>query len=94
MRKRWVSRDNVNVHRSAANIIVSKSRAARGSLCNVLLSGVLAYRETVILADSPVEAVSISIVLHTERLEYGALIFHVYRPDAVFQYIRWLSNVP
>ena len=37
-------RDNVNVHRAAANIIVSKSRAARGSVCNVLLSGVLAMR--------------------------------------------------
>ena len=31
-------RDNVNVHRAAAKIIVSKSRAARGSVCNVLLS--------------------------------------------------------
>ena len=31
-------RDNGNVHRAAANIIVSKSRAARGSVCNVLLS--------------------------------------------------------
>ena len=30
--------DNVNVHRAAANIIVFKSRAARGSVCNVLLS--------------------------------------------------------
>ena len=29
--------DNVNVHRAAAKIIVSKSRAARGSVCNVLL---------------------------------------------------------
>ena len=29
---------NGNVHRAAANIIVSKSRAARGSVCNVLLS--------------------------------------------------------
>ena len=34
----FVERDNVNVHRAAANIIVSKSRAARGSVCNVLLS--------------------------------------------------------
>ena len=34
-------RDNGNVHRAAAKIIVSKSRAARGSVCNVLLSGVL-----------------------------------------------------
>ena len=33
--------DNVNVHRAAAKIIVSKSRAARGSVCNVLLSGAL-----------------------------------------------------
>ena len=33
-----VERDNGNVHRAAANIIVSKSRAARGSVCNVLLS--------------------------------------------------------
>ena len=29
---------NGNVHRAAANIIVSKNRAARGSVCNVLLS--------------------------------------------------------
>ena len=30
-------RDNGNVHRAAAKIIVFKSRAARGSVCNVLL---------------------------------------------------------
>ena len=30
-------RDNGNVHWTAANIIVFKSRAARGSMCNVLL---------------------------------------------------------
>ena len=35
-----LKRDNVNVHRAAANIIVSKSRAARGSVCNVLLCAV------------------------------------------------------
>ena len=29
--------DNVYVHRAAAKIIVSKSRAARGSVCNVLI---------------------------------------------------------
>ena len=34
---RDVERDNVNVHRAAANIIVSKSHAARGSVCNGLL---------------------------------------------------------
>ena len=33
-----LARDNVNVHRAAAKTIVSKSRAARGSVCNVLLS--------------------------------------------------------
>ena len=33
-----VRRHNVNVHRAAAKIMVSKSRAARGSVCNVLLS--------------------------------------------------------
>ena len=33
-----IKRDNGNVHRAAAKIIVSKSRAARGSVCNVLLS--------------------------------------------------------
>ena len=32
--------DNGNVHRAAAKTIVSKSRAARGSVCNVLLSRV------------------------------------------------------
>ena len=31
--------DNVNVHRAAAKIIVFKSRAARGSVCIVLLCG-------------------------------------------------------
>ena len=30
--------DNGSDHRAAAKIIVSKSRAARGSVCNVLLS--------------------------------------------------------
>ena len=33
-----IERNNGNVHRAAANIIVPKSRAARGSVCNVLLS--------------------------------------------------------
>ena len=41
--------DNVNVHRAAAKIIVSKSRAARGSVCNVLLS-IFAEREVEFLA--------------------------------------------
>ena len=36
--------DNGNVHRAAANIIVSKSRAARGSVCNVLLSAEIGFR--------------------------------------------------
>ena len=35
-----LKRDNGNVHRAAANINASKSRAARGSVCNVLLSAV------------------------------------------------------
>ena len=38
--RRFARHDNGNVHRAAANIIVSKSRAARGSVCNVLLSRV------------------------------------------------------
>ena len=33
-----LERYNGNVHRAAANINVSKSRAARGFVCNVLLS--------------------------------------------------------
>ena len=33
--------DNGNVHRAAAKIIVSKSRAARGSVCNPLLSAAI-----------------------------------------------------
>ena len=33
----YVKWGNGNVHRAAANIIVFKSRAARGSVCNVLL---------------------------------------------------------
>ena len=39
-----VEPDNVNVHRAAAKIIVFKSRAARGSVCNVLLCRDLYYR--------------------------------------------------
>ena len=31
-----LQRDNGNVHRAAANINASQSRAARGSVCNVL----------------------------------------------------------
>ena len=38
--------DNGNVHRAAANIIVSKSRAARGSVCNVLLFRVFLQQAT------------------------------------------------
>ena len=34
---KFVEPDNGNVHRAAAKDIVSKSRAARGSVCNVLL---------------------------------------------------------
>ena len=41
--------DNVNVHRAAAKINVSKSRAARGSVCNVLLSRGLPGEVTVAL---------------------------------------------
>ena len=33
--------DNVNVHRAAANKLTNETRAARGSVCNALLSGVL-----------------------------------------------------
>ena len=40
-RSLWFRRDNGNVHRAAAKIIVSKSRAALGSVCNVLLSRAL-----------------------------------------------------
>ena len=39
--------DNGNVHRAAANIIVSKSRAARGSVCNVLLSATLPFADPI-----------------------------------------------
>ena len=34
----WTKRDNGNVHRAAAEIIVSKNHGAGGSVCNVLLS--------------------------------------------------------
>ena len=50
--------DNGNVHRAAAKVIVSKSRAARGSVCNVLLSRVghpLRYR-LVVMATAQVIA--------------------------------------
>ena len=35
--------DNVNVHRAAAKIIVSKSRAARGSVCSTPDMGVILW---------------------------------------------------
>ena len=44
--------DNVNVHRAAAKIIVSKSRAARGSVCNVLLSRSVCLSEVYQLSES------------------------------------------
>ena len=36
--------DNVNDHRAAAKDIVFKSRAARGSVCNVLLSRTIRHQ--------------------------------------------------
>ena len=50
-----VKRYNGNVHRAAAKIIVSKSRAARGSVCNVLLSRVdlLEYSRTSVAPEGP-----------------------------------------
>ena len=39
--------NNGNVHRAAAKIKASKSRAARGSVCNVLLSRVVQPSEFV-----------------------------------------------
>ena len=39
-------RDNGNVHRAAANIIVSKGRAARGSVCIALLCRDLGFALT------------------------------------------------
>ena len=50
-------RDNGTVHRAAAKIIVSKSRAARGSVCNVLLSRPLhpgvCIAKAVVVLDGP-----------------------------------------
>ena len=34
----FLKRDNVNVHRAAANKLNIENRATRGSVCNVLLS--------------------------------------------------------
>ena len=45
-------RDNGNVHRAAAKIIVSKSRAAHGSVCNVLLSRYSATEHPSTLAEN------------------------------------------
>ena len=38
MRQRWISRDNVRVHRGAVEIIASQNRGAGVSVWNVLLS--------------------------------------------------------
>ena len=48
--------DNVNVHRAAANIIVSKSRAARGSVCSTPDMGVILW------GASPLYIVSVSLL--------------------------------
>ena len=47
----FLKRDNVNVHRAAAKDIVFKNRAARGSVCNVLLSVGAISLEVGVLAD-------------------------------------------
>ena len=52
--------DNVNVHRAAANIIISKSRAARGSVCNVLLSRVFLPDGLCLLKDRKATTVTVA----------------------------------
>ena len=54
-----LSLDNGNVHRAAAKIIVSKSRAARGSVCYVLLSDSLSW-----LGDFEIAANNFAELLH------------------------------
>ena len=55
-----LSHDNGNVHRAAAKIIVSKSRAARGSVCNVLLSPVL-YTASILAGELPLGDLRVSV---------------------------------
>ena len=66
-------RDNGNVHRAAAKIIVSKSRAARGSVCNVLLSDAFAiglkHGVFSVLAHSVFEG----DILHHERTQIKSI---------------------
>ena len=73
-----LERDNGNVHRAAAKIIVSKSRAARGSVCNILLSDLLAIGKQSALG--PVDYALRScgdIVQHRERQSKVVLSEHV-----------------
>ena len=66
--------DDGSVHRAAANIIVSKSRAARGSVCNVLLSRGLPlndkFRQRLRASARPVALIEVSI-----RLGHGSSRF-------------------
>ena len=69
-----LKRDNVNVHRAAANIIVSKSRAARGSVCNVLLSRVSYYWIPVkpkIATDRMTDTTKVAIMARIEQKKYA-----------------------
>ena len=58
-----IERDNGNVHRAAAKIIVSKSRAARGSVCNVLLSRVRTPGEVIGVERNTRMALPVSVCL-------------------------------
>ena len=77
-------RDNGNVHRAAANIIVSKSRAARGSVCNVSLS---IFLVSVSITDRALSTVLMQsephgiLVVVEYRLGVGATSFVVVQRD-------------
>ena len=71
-------RYNGNVHRAAAKIIVSKSRAARGSVCNVLLSGSASSINSEILNLNHTTRTIVPSLLHsqTDLLTRSAGCFH------------------
>ena len=57
--------DNVSDHRAAAKIIVFKRRAARGSVCNVLLSRVRAASKCYDGFNPPIIANSPNVIVAT-----------------------------
>ena len=90
-------RDNGNVHRAAANIIASKSRAARGSVCNVLLSRRTPLVSGQMLRANPTPTQSIHVIStsgkypHLSNRRSVAVIFRWRRSNIINAMVQYAT---